>query len=356
MKRLGRQLRENTAFPITLIYRTAGSCTNIDAIYNDTPLTVNPVYVPSVAEDANWTPSMPSISCEVAPGGIELDITNSNVFIDACTSTPAPSDVSAFTGPVQPYVFIVPEVSTQTAITAEEAYFTFGFGNAGMVEPWDDEAFMFIRLPTKSTLIGMAANIAVPPAKMKGVPFDKSSEVLAAVTGSVDPERTIGLMGAEIYDQNRATLNSLAFRAFQQNYAHYPDSTPDLFDKKNVRDGHYTIWSPTIYLTRVNGQGVPLNPRAKYVIDLILGNAVSPAPNFDSLDIVVDGAKLVPNCAMEVSRETEGGPLSLYAAEEPCTCYFESKVGVLPESCTECMTDGDCTSGGVCRHGYCEGR
>lgn len=355
MKRLGQKLRENAANPITIIYKTSGSCTNIDAMYNGTKLTTNPSYIPSAAEDPLWMPSMPSPQCDIDPAGVDLDITNSNVFIDACTATAMPAGISAFTGPVQPYVFVVPEASTQTAITAEEAYFTFGFGAAGQVAPWDDESFLFIRTTTKSTLISMAANIGVPPIKMKGVPFDTSSQVLSAVTTSVNPEKTIGLLGAEIYDQNRTTTNALAFRSFQQKKAYYPDSTAASFDKKNVRDGHYTIWSPTVYLTHVDNNGVPLNARAKYIIDLILGNVVAPVPNFDALDVIVSGVKLVPYCAMNVQRSSEGGPLSLYTPNEPCGCYYDSKLGTLPKSCTACKNDNTCGSG-KCRHGFCEAK
>ena len=66
---------------------------------------------------------------------------------------------------MQPYVFIVPEASTQHYITAEQAYFVFGFGNAGQAAPWTDENFMFIRTPTKSTLLTLAATIGVPTTK-----------------------------------------------------------------------------------------------------------------------------------------------------------------------------------------------
>lgn len=355
MKRLGQKLRENTPYPITIIYKTSGSCTNIDAMYNGTLLTTNPSYVPSMAEMPSWDPTMPSPTCDIDPLGVDLDVTNSNVFIDACTATPTPAGIAAFTGPVQPYVFVVPEASTQTAILAEEAYFVFGFGAAGQVAPWDDEAFMFIRTTTKSTLISMAANIGVPPAKMKGVPFDSSSQVLNAVTTSVQPERTIGLLGAEIYDQNRATVNALAFRAYDQASAYFPDATADSFDKKNVRDGHYTIWSPTVYLTHVDGMGEPVDPRAGYIIDLILGNAVLPEPNFDALDVIVSGVKLVPYCAMNVERSTEGGPLNGYCPPEPCGCYFDSKLGTPADTCVPCTNDDPC-DGGVCRHGFCESR
>lgn len=353
MKQLGQKLRANTANPITIVYRTTGSCTNIDAIYNNTKLTVNPKFIPSASEDPAWNPSQPAPSCELPVGGVDLDITNSNVFIDACTAAPVPNGVKAFTGPVQPYVFVVPEASTQTAITSEEAYYTFGFGAAGQVSPWDDEAFMFIRTTTKSTLISIAANIGVPAGKMKGVAYDSSSEVLNAVATSVQPEKTIGILGAEIYDGNRATTNALAFRASKQKKAYYPDSTRDSFDKKNVRDGHYTIWSPTIYLTHVDNAGVPVNPRARYLIDLILGNDTLPAPNFDALEVIVSGVKLVPYCAMSVQRQSEGSHLSLYTPDEPCGCYFDSKLGTPAETCSVCKTSATC-GGGVCRHGFCE--
>ena len=65
-------------------------------------------------------------------------------------------------GGTQAYVLAVPEASTQTAITFEEAYFVFGFGTAGMVTPWVDEAQMYIRALTTSTLLAWAANITAP--------------------------------------------------------------------------------------------------------------------------------------------------------------------------------------------------
>ena len=54
MKSLGQQLRESAVHPMTIVYLTSGSCTNIDAFYNDTLLTQNPKYVPSAAEDPTW--------------------------------------------------------------------------------------------------------------------------------------------------------------------------------------------------------------------------------------------------------------------------------------------------------------
>ena len=43
----------------------------------------------------------------------------------------------------------------------------------------------------------------------------------------------------KVFDRNRQTLDSLAYKAFGQWYAYYPDSTSTAMDKANVRDGHY---------------------------------------------------------------------------------------------------------------------
>lgn len=354
MKSLGKQLRESAVHPMTLVYLTAGSCTNIDAFYNDTKITQNPKYVPSAAEDPTWDPSKPAPQCTIDPAGVPLDVANSALFVSACTQEPPPGGVGLFQGPVQGYLFVVPETSTQKAITAEEAYFTFGFGAAGQVEPWNDEAFLFIRPVTKSTLLTLAANIGVPGAKWKGVQYDKSSEVVNAVATSASPEKTIGILGVEIYDQNRDALNALAFRAYKQKYAYYPDSTASAIDKKNVRDGHYVPWSPTVWITDVDANGVPLNPDAGYFIDLILGNAADPPPDFDPLETVI-AKGLIPDCAMKVTRSFEGGDLSLYEPAEPCHCFYESKVNALDPACEACSGDGECGAG-KCRHGFCEAK
>ena len=353
MKQLGKALRESTVNPITIVYRNSGSCTNIEAMYSGTKLTVNPSYVPSAAEDPTWDPSKPSPQCTIAPGGEDLDLAISALFVTACNPDPAPAGLAVFTGPVQPYLFVVPQASSQEAIWAEEAYFTFGFGNSGTANPWTDESFFHIRTATKSTLLTIAANITVPAVKMKGIPWDKSSEVMAAVSASPEPDKTIGLLGAELYDQNRDALNALAFKAFGQRHAYYPDSTRESFDKQNVRDGHYTIWSPTEYIAKVDGQGDIVDPDVAYIVGLILGSGVDPEPDFEPLDILVGGVKLVPDCAMKVKRGGEGADLSPYDPAEPCHCYFEATLGTPSASCTECEDDSPC-GGGTCRHGYCE--
>jgi len=359
MKALGRALRDDAAEPTTLIYVTSGSCTNIEALYTGVPITKNPSYVPSRAENAAWKTSDPSLPCQIETGGHTVDIANSALFVSSCNPDAPPAGVGLFQGPVQGYGFIVPEQSSQKAITAEEAYFVFGFGNDSMASPWTDESQMFIRTVTKSTLLTLAATIHVPAAAWRGQRLDKSSEVLSGVlaagTTPATAEKAIGLLGVELYDKNRDKVNLLAFRAFGQRYAYFPDSTSTATDKRNIRDGHYVPWSPTLWLTQVDGSGTPDNATHKRIIDAILGNETSPPTSFEPLGLVI-GVGLVPDCAMGVTRAFEAGPLSSYAPAEPCGCYYDAKVGSTSRAdCAACDASTPCATG-TCRHGYCEER
>jgi hypothetical protein len=211
---------------------------------------------------------------------------------------------------------------------------------------------MFIRFTSKSTLLAWAANIAVPAGRWHGIAYDKSTEVVAALQNSKNPAKAIGILGAEVYDRARDTLDVLAFRAFHQKYAYYPDSTATAHDKINLRDGHYTVWSPTVYLTKVDKDGLPLDPLVAYVIDMIRGVAVDPVPDFEPTEIVANQG-LVPDCAMRVKRYYEGGDLSLYTPEEPCGCYYDSLVAEDRVTCDACDEENPCEEG-ECLHGFCE--
>jgi hypothetical protein len=167
---------------------------------------------------------------------------------------------------------------------------------------------------------------------------------------TANAEKAIGILGAEVYDAQRTTLNSLAFRAKDQYAAYYPDSTSTSRDKQNVRDGHYTVWSPTVWMDTTSN-GTPVNANTRYITEMIAGKTVAPAPNFDMIKIISD-VGLVPDCAMRVKRSFEGGPLSLYMPTESCTCEYESLVAP-PSSCATCDSNNPCASG-VCRHGFCE--
>jgi hypothetical protein len=352
LKTIGRQLRDDAAHPMTIVFVTAGTCTLAQNVYSGINLTGNLKYIPSTAEDAAWTPADPELTCAAAAGGVEIDVGIGATFIESCNLGPAPAPLGLIPGPIQAYLFAVPEASNETVITAEEGYFVFGFGNGGDIDPWDNEMQTFIRTTTKSTLLTTMASVGVPVAKAKGIQYNGSPEVVAALQNTADAPHAIGILGVEIYDQYRDTLDALAFRAFDQTYAYYPDKTSTSHDRQNVRDGHYTIWAPTVYITPVDGAGDPVDSEVGYFVDLVLGKAPTPQPSFDAVATTI-GVGLIPDCAMKVTRQFEGGDLSLYDPAEPCHCYFEELVDALPATCVACEDDTPC-GGGTCRHGYCE--
>jgi hypothetical protein len=364
LKNLGRHLRDTAN--ITLAFNLTGSCTLTDDMYKGTKVVKSGMlkYIPSTAEDAAWTTAAAAPTCTTGPDGVSLDLAISALFVDSCGLGDTPSNLAQIQGPIQAYTFIVPTASEQTAIWAEEAYYAFGFGAANPLaptyNPWNNESFLFIRPTTKSTLVATAKNVAVPPNKWKGVQQPASSDVVSAVSGSAQPKATLGILGAEVYDSNRNKgIQTLAFQAFKQSAAFYPDSVASAFDKQNVRDGHYTLWSPTVYIAPVNSAKVISNPTTKYVVDLVLGDRTATPPKggstFDSLaDVVKVG--LIPECAMKVSRTVDGGDLSPFTPEESCTCYYLSKVpgaSGTPAGCTACTSNAQCGAGS-CNHGFCE--
>ncbi|HYQ45411.1 MAG TPA: hypothetical protein VER11_25670 [Polyangiaceae bacterium] len=364
LKNLGRHLRDTAN--ITLAFNLTGSCTLTDDMYKNTKVVKSGMlkYIPSTAEDSAWTTAMPEPTCTTGPQGVSLDLAISALFVDSCGLGETPANLAQIQGPIQAYTFIVPSASEQTAIWAEEAYYAFGFGAANPLaptyNPWNNESFLFIRPTTKSTLVATAKNIAVPPNKWKGVQEPASTDVVTAVAGSAQPKATLGILGAEVYDSNRNKgIQTLAFQAFEQSAAFYPDSTASAFDKQNVRDGHYTLWSPTVYIAPVNSAKVISNPATKYLVELVLGDPAATPPqggsSFDSLaDVVKVG--LIPECAMQVSRAVDGGELSPFVPDESCICYYLSKVpgaSGTPAGCTPCTSKAQCGAGS-CNHGFCE--
>jgi hypothetical protein len=362
LKRLGRKLRDNkdadnTPHPIRLVFITNPSCTNINAIYTPVAITATTVmqYLPSLAEDPAWNADDPlhsaTLTCTLGAARVP-DVANSALFNSACPAPPTPPvAVRAVQGPTQAYVLAVPTAAEPIAITFEEAYLVFGFGMAGMIAPWTDEAQYFIRKLTTSTLLAWAANLGINPAsKFKGFQEPGSPDVAAAVIGGTPA--SIGLLGAEVYDASRTTMKALAYRAKGQYAAYYPDSSSSSRDKKNVRDGHYTVWSPTVWMDLENPVGTPVSLDARYVINLITGGTIDKDPNFDMLKDAIGPVGLVPTCAMQVNRDHEGGELSLFTPTTSCTCKYESVVATT--TCATCDATHACATGTTCRAGFCE--
>ncbi len=383
LKALGRELRDNAN--ITLAFQLTGSCTLSPNLYQGTaiPKNTNMLYIPSTAENPSWTTANAELTCTTdLSNGTPPNLGISALFPSSCAGLGAPpAGIGSFVGPIQAYTFIVPtaEATTQTSISAAEAYYALGDGANNPVTyngspEWNVPTQFFLRPTTKSTLVATAFNIGLTAAEATLAEPDggtsdgrileaASNGVLTAVAASTSPQ-ALGILGDEIYDANRGQgVNVLAFQAFGQNSAYYPDSTTSSFDKQNIRDGHYTLWSPTVYIAPVDSLGVPSNPAVKYITDLVLGNPGASSPNgvneggtaVDGLGTIVS-VGLTPDCAMQVQRAGDGAPLSPYTPPAPCTCYFLSKVpsaAALPASCVACSASAPCAAGS-CFNGYCE--
>jgi hypothetical protein len=387
---LARALRDAEE-PLTLIYLPRSSCTLSENVFKGNPTLEAMRYVPSVSEVPSWdgTPHQ----CNNGAAGSPIDLGIAATFVSSCSESvqaEQPDTVAIFQGPVQAYGFVVPEGSLDGAlggITREEAYYVFsGQGPQNNVVPWTLDAnpmsgtpTVYIRQATTSTLLTLASNVAptlLPASSWVGYRLsgqqDRSSVVISGVANAPPSTRdaSIGLVGVDLYDRARDRLDMLAYRARDQRYGYYPDSTPARRDKRNVRDGHYVPWAYTQYLSAIDGNGAPLNADVARIIDLVSARlptrlvsqaGVSPAFDLDAMEILAKNG-LVPDCAMRVKRDFDGGDLSLYTPEAPCGCFFETiqdpELASDPDwvaRCPSCASAGSCEVG-VCRRGYCEAR
>jgi hypothetical protein len=377
LKRIGRELRDTA--DVTIVFELTGSCTLTPNLYNASPIAAGQamLYVPSTAENPNWTTAQAESTCSItAPTPPDLGI--SALYPASCQlgGPPAGSGIGLTNGPIQAYTFVVPPgvfASDGMAITAEEAHAAFGASKGqGLVSyqsipEWNDPQQMFFRPTTKSTLVSTAFNIQLTAAVMAqgAVQEPASGDVLAAVAAATSPN-AIGILGDEVYDtQGRGKVNVLAFRAFGQNHAYFPDSTATAFDKQNIRDGHYAMWSPTVYITKVDSTGEPTNPAVRYIVDTVTGNPGAAPPDGGArIDGLSDVAHvgLTPSCAMQVTRAIaqDGAPISAAPAPPTCTCYFLSQIPSAtgtPADCVPCgVTDAACGAGLTCVRGFCEGQ
>jgi hypothetical protein len=343
----------------TPVYQVTSSCAGVASVFGADPgsrVLSDPTpgsggqYAAYYAQDGSATP------CLLGPGGAAVDVGESDIFSTTCDPSEVPGGaVGEYLGPIQAMVFVVPGKSSQTAISAEAARMVFGMGGRA-ASPWTNPSLYFVRNAGTGTqqLIGHA--IDVPAGAFWGVDRGTASKVdalLRVISDASLAEQAIGILATNYYDVDRANVKALAFRATGQECAYLPDSTEFTKDKRNVRDGHYVIWGPLHFFASV-ANGVPVSPAAQTFVSI-----VSVPDLAQSLLDAFVGASLVPSCAMTVTRSTELGPLSAYAAPFQCGCYFEASPsvnGTAPAGCAPCATAADCTDPArpACNLGYCE--
>ena len=341
---------------ITFVYQGKGSCAALNHVTPGGPMTGTASYwVINPIDGGNLEQT-----CNLPIAGITADMAVGDVSIRTCTGADTPPGFGDFSSFVEPFGFIVPPNSQQTAITAEEAYFILKFGGQTgyQVPPWIDPNFIVIRNTASSTQLTIGMNVGILGTMWSASLTNQNAgggNVLTKVaaentTGNAD--KTLGILATDTWDPNRDKVKMLAFQAFKQGClgAVYPDSTITAFDKVNVRDGHYPIWGTFWSYSAIDGTSQPANPRAKTLIAFFSGTAL-----LGTADPIVDVAKTgnIPQCAMKVKRASDGAPITPATPANPCNCFYESLVSTT--ACTACPA-GTCSGTGVCRYGYCEAR
>jgi hypothetical protein len=371
IKALGKQLANSpdAATKYSLVYLGDGSCEGVHkfvAFGTPAMTTVLSKATPLNYIDATFDPTKAPPQCQLM-NDTPADLGISDVFATVCTGSALPAGVADINGPAQAMLFVTHPNSTQTAISAEQAYLALGLGAAGQATPWVDPMYFFIRPDSSGTKNLLAAAIHVPVAKWLGISKDpitgkgfKSQDVLSNVAAQgANADKTLGILGADFYDGGtvRQQVKALAFRAYKQKKAYWADSSPTSFDKKNVRDGHYVPFGYAHFIGATDASGNLSNAKAKLVVDILTGK--QSITGVDTIQVLAQTAHLIPQCAMKVTRSADGGDLSLYTPAEPCGCYFDSLVsatpGSTPAGCTACTDDTACGSG-KCRHNFCEAK
>ena len=336
--------------PATVVYYGLGSCAGVDAILSGTPI-VNM----AVGAFTYWDVSGVEVKCEIsAPSGVVAHVGISDVFASTCFQLPGglPVTVTDTLGPVQAMAFVTHRSSNERAISAEAAYYIYGFGAQSPVSPWTHDGLIFRRDELSGTQRMMAAAIGVPAQRWKGTATTSSGDLLTRLGAANFPDQSIGILSAEVAQDNRATVKILAYQHFGQTCAVYPDSDEPSNDKINVRSGRYPIWGPLHLFTRLNASGVPQHARAGEVTGYLAGTRPPPA----GLDLVKLEAQrhVIPQCAMRVRRTQEMGPTMSFAPQSACGCYYE-KVATGTTACKPCATSAECpATAPVCSYGFCE--
>ncbi len=328
----------------TLVYQAPGACFGPNAIISGTKMTGTASY---------WDDTGKELTCTLALTGEDPDFGAGGTFANECPGiTSLPAGVGDFIGPVQPYDFVVPKASSQTSISAAAAYFAYGFGAAGKAEPWVDETELITRDPNSGAALIVALAIGVPVAKLKGVDAKTNGNTVTLVSTAAIPEAAIGFCSGETADANAATVSVLAYQHYGQSCGYFPSSTQTSFDKRNVRDGHYALWAPLHFFANVDAAGKPIKAGAAKIVGYFDGSVATPA-GVDVPSIIISSGA-VPQCAMEVQRDTDMGDLKSYAPDAPCGCFYDA-VATGSTTCSACTANKDCSVGAPnCRYGYCE--
>jgi hypothetical protein len=342
--------------PVTVLYQSQSSCIGAAAIFKDVEVAGEFQYW--VREGNKVTEKTCNLPKQLA------DIGTSDVFGATCGFEEDSAVAEDAQGPIQAMIFVAPRGSAERAISAEAARLVYGYGgkfdnDKFVADPWTNLDNIHRRNPTSGTQNLIGEFIGVPSAKFVGYENGSTTDMIASMQkSSPNVDGTIGLLDVVNWNPEmvRIGVRQLAYQAEGQNCAFLPNLTEDSRDKRNVRDGHYTLWGPIHIYSR------PFPPTnvgnvVKYLsIQSAPTNAGRTAEeSMSELIQIVAAGHLVPTCAMRVKRTSDGGPLLPLDPTQSCSCFFDERTSSGP-TCTRCTKDTDCVSADApyCSFGFCE--
>lgn len=343
---------------MTVIHVPLSSCITYEVHKDQVGLTGTAVY---------YQPDGTQLACDMPVGGdpVLSDLSAMDVGGVTCLGGEAPpSDLTEYPSHVETLGFVVPRNSSQSAITATEAYYMLKFGGEAnrSVEPWTDANFVLVRNPGSSTQLTIGANVGIPGTAWNGELKGHAGsgdvrDAVIAENSTGNAEKVIGILNSSKWEAAIDDMKVLAFQPFNQCLgAIFPDSTATSRDKRNVRDGHYPIWTNLRYIVRTNNQGQATSAnggaaaaRVDRFIEFMTG--IDSVEGLDVATSVIETGN-IPACAMHVKRDVDGGDMSPFEHPAPCDCLFLEGNGV-DSGCAVCDESTPCATG-TCRDGFCE--
>ena len=343
----------DAASPTTIVYVQTTSCQGAATILTGTPLaaaTVASYWDPNSKTLASGTVTDKEETCTITASTLS-DIGTSDVFAQTCgyASQGIPAGMKDFVGPIQSMTFAAPKGSTETIISAQAAYLTFGLG---VIAPWTDPTHLFIHSSTSGTQQMMGIAIGVPPDRFLGVNPGGATGVFASLTAQVaqaDLNKSLGIISATY--SSLPDVQMLAYQHYGQSCGYKPDVQPN--DNLNTRNGRYAIWGPMHLFTRVDGTGLATNTRARNLLAYLTGLQAPPlGVNLIGIEANIH---VVPPCAMNVTRSAEMGATSpVVLGQSPrCSCAFD-RAATGMTTCKSCTSAADCAANQDCNFGFCE--
>ncbi len=334
----------------TVVYQDESSCTAVDKMYTSKGAKNDPG---NEAYTSYYDVTGAAHPCKFVAADVVPHIALSDVFPQTCgfDLNHSEQDIQDTPGPVQAMGFIVPNASTETSLSAEAAYMVYGFGSESGVEPWTDQRWIYQRTPSSGTQNMIAKAIGVDPKRFYATPTVSSDDEATLVGCSPEPQKTIGLLAVDLVQTGQYPIKLLAYQHHDQECGFLPDSAADKNDKRNVRDGRYFIWGAIHMLSRKSLGGLA-GSKAKELIQYVSG--IAPPPNAADLFQIWADAHLIPQCAMRVTRSSDGGPLVSVTPPSSCYCKYDEVTGGAGD-CTKCQSASSCPPDKpACNFGYCE--